>query len=365
MKVAISLTASAKRSDQKLWSKRRSIHWSTGLIIFTLFLFPVSFVSAGAGASDQKTQSSPVHLTAEQDYPRTMDVAGSPRGTYTAPEVALTFDDLPAHAALPPGLTRADIARSIIHTLQTSQAPPTYGFVNAKRLKEEPDNTQVLQLWRAAGYPLANHTFSHMDLHAHSVEAFEQDILANEATLQSFMGNQDLHWLRFPYLREGETVEKHNAIATYLKNRGYKVAEVTLSFDDYAYNDPYARCVAKNDEAAIEWMKASFLSRASEQIARGQEMSRQIYGRDIKHVMLLHIGGFETVMLPRLLGLLRDRGFKLVTLQEAESDPAYSIGPDLSSAGGGTLLQQMKIARHIPEIQHSEDPFTKLDALCR
>jgi peptidoglycan-N-acetylglucosamine deacetylase len=364
MKVAISLAASAKRSDQKLLSKRRSIHWSTCLIIFIFFLSPNLFVPAGASASEAETLSSPVNLMAEQDHPRNMDVAGSPRGAYTAPEVALTFDDLPAHAALPPGLTRADIARSIIHTLQTSQAPPTYGFVNAKRLKEEPDNTQVLQLWRAAGYPLANHTFSHMDLHANSVEAFEQDILSNEATLRSFMGNQDWHWLRFPFLREGETVEKHHAIAIYLKNHGYKVAEVTLSFDDYAYNDPFARCSAKNDSAAIDWMKASFLSRASEQIARGQEMSRQIYGRDIKHVMLLHIGGFETVMLPQLLELLKKQGFRLITLQEAEKDPAYAIDPDLS-AWSGTLLQQMRIARHIPELQHSEDPFTKLDALCR
>jgi hypothetical protein len=81
--------------------------------------------------------------------------------------------------------------------------------------------------------------------------------------------------------------------------------------------------------------------------------------------MLLHVGGFETVMLPQLLELLKQRNFKLVTLPEAESDPAYRIDPNLASDWSGTFLQQMMVAKHIPEPQHSDDSFAKLDALCR
>jgi Glucuronyl esterase, fungi len=75
-------------------------------------------------------------------------------------EVALTFDDLPVHGPLPPGMTRVDIANSIISALQAAHAPPTYGLVNAKSIEQEPSSTAVLQLWRAAGFPFANHTFS-------------------------------------------------------------------------------------------------------------------------------------------------------------------------------------------------------------
>ena len=70
------------------------------------------------------------------------------------PEVALTFDDLPAHGPLPNGLTREDIAKSIIKALQDAHSPPVYGFVNAKRLEEDPSTAQVLQLWRDAGFPV-------------------------------------------------------------------------------------------------------------------------------------------------------------------------------------------------------------------
>jgi peptidoglycan/xylan/chitin deacetylase (PgdA/CDA1 family) len=260
--------------------------------------------------------------------------------------VALTFDDLPAHAALPPGMSRVDVARSVIATLQAHHAPPTYGFVNAKRLSDEPASAEVLRLWRAAGHPLGNHAYSHMDLHARSAEAFAKDVLANEGTLRPLMEGQDWHWFRFPYLHEGDTPDKRTEVARFLADHGYRVAEVTMSFDDWAYNDPYARCAAKNDLSAIEWMKQSYLRRAAESISAAQDAARRAYGRDITHVMLLHIGAFQTVMLPRLLDLLDERGFRLVTLPEAQSGPAYA-------------------ARHGSPPALTDDSLARLADLCR
>jgi hypothetical protein len=51
--------------------------------------------------------------------------------------------------------------------------------------------------------------------------------------------------------------------------------------------------------------------------------------------MLLHIGGFQTVMLPHLLELLKRWGFKLISPEEAESDPAYAFDPNLPRVWGG------------------------------
>ncbi len=292
--------------------------------------------------------------------------AGAPATSSDAnPEVALTFDDLPVHGPLPNGLTRENVASIIIKALQEAHSPPVYGFINAKRLEEDPSTGQVLQLWLDAGFPLGNHTFTHMGLNANSLSAFEQDLLADEPTLQKFMGDKDWHWLRYPFLQEGDTLEKHRGIAAFLNQHGYRVAEVTLSFGDYAYNEPYARCIAKNDQEGIEQLKLSYMNGAADSLAQGGKMSSLVYGRDIRHVMLLHIGAFETVMLPHLLDLLKQRGFKLITLQEAESDPAYASDPDLPSNWGGTFLQQMMLAKHIPMPADSENRLAKIDALCR
>ena len=126
-----------------------------------------------------------------------------------APRVALTFDDLPDHGPLPPGVSRVDVAKRIIETLKTRQAPPVYGFINAKQLETRPADGEVLRLWREAGFPLGNHTFSHMDLNANTAEDFERDIVANEPTLRTYMGDRDWHWFRYPYLNEGDTPEKY------------------------------------------------------------------------------------------------------------------------------------------------------------
>ncbi|HEY7056826.1 MAG TPA: polysaccharide deacetylase family protein [Vicinamibacterales bacterium] len=278
--------------------------------------------------------------------------------------VALTFDDLPDHGPLPPGLTRVDVATSIIEALKSHHAPPVYGFINAKQLEAHPADIEVLRVWRAAGFPLGNHTFSHMDLDANSVDDFERDVAANEPTLRSLMSDRDWHWFRYPYLREGNTSDKYRGVKAMLARRGYRVAEVTLSFDDYAYNDPYARCLTRNDREGIAWLEKSYETRAAESLVRGPEAARTLAGHDIGHVMLLHIGAFETVMLPRLLEILEQHGFELSTLEDAQKDAVYGTLPDTGGNWSGTLLDQMAAARRLPPAP-ATDAFTRLAALCR
>jgi peptidoglycan-N-acetylglucosamine deacetylase len=286
-------------------------------------------------------------------------------GSAMGQEVALTFDDLPSHGPLPPGMTRLDVAKSIIATLKAANAPSVYGFINAIKLEQVPEDMAVLKEWRSAGYLLGNHTYSHMSLNDNTVESFEKDVALNEPVLQSLMGNEDWHWFRYPFLWEGDTLEKRNEVRAYLKNHGYRVAQVTLDFEDYAWNEPYARCAAKKDQQAIEWLKSSYISTAAEYVEADRKMSMMLYGREIKYVMLLHLGGFDAVMLPQLLDLLRQKKFKLVTLEEAESDPAYQSNPDLPLKYGGSLLEQMMEAKHLKVPPVTPKPMMELGAICQ
>jgi peptidoglycan-N-acetylglucosamine deacetylase len=280
-------------------------------------------------------------------------------------KVALTFDDLPAHGDIPPGLTRDEIARRILATLKAHNVVQAYGFINAGKLEKVPDDKSVLTTWRAAGYPLGNHTYSHMDLAANSVDAFEANVAANEPILKQLMSQGGWRWFRYPFLREGNTPDKHDAIRAFLLSEGYKIAQVTLDFEDYAWNGPYARCLAKNDAEGRQWLEDSYLATATEYINLGQNEARLIFGHDIPHVMLLHIGGFETVMLPRLLDLLQQRGFAIVTLEEAESDPAYQVNPQPLQNWDGTLLDQIIEARRLSFPPHQQKPMEKLSTLCK
>jgi lysophospholipase L1-like esterase len=174
-----------------------------------------------------------------------------------APQIAFTFDDLPAHSALPPGETRLEVASKLIAALEAAHVQPIYGFVNGVRTEEHPRDVSVLEAWRQAGNPLGNHGWSHMNLNQHTLEDFELDVSKNEPLLSQWMEGQDWHWFRFPFLAEGDTSEKKAAIRTFLLQHGYKIAGVTMSFGDYRWNEPYARCKAKGDAKGIQSLEQS------------------------------------------------------------------------------------------------------------
>jgi peptidoglycan/xylan/chitin deacetylase (PgdA/CDA1 family) len=282
-----------------------------------------------------------------------------------AQKVAITFDDLPLNGDLPPGVTRVRIVRDTLAVLRARHLPPTYGFINAKKLEGNTEAAEALKIW-AAAEPFGNHTYGHMDLNANPAEAFEREIDQNEPALELLAGkDSNWHWLRYPYLREGDTAEKRRAVRAYLQARRYRVAQVTLDWEDYLWNSAYARCVAKNDAQSIAWLKSSYLSIESSYLDLGRDLAKQVYGHDIGHVLLLHLGAFSSAILPDALDLMEKKGFTFVTLEEAESDPVYDGDPDVGSKYGGTLLELWMEAKKIKFPVVMEKPYKKLQDVCK
>ena len=281
-----------------------------------------------------------------------------------AQQIAFTWDDLPAHSSLPPGQTRQEIATNILSAMKEANLPPAFGFVNGATAEREPLSAPVLKQWRSAGLPLGNHTWSHMNLNEHSLADWESDVLKNEPLLESSMGTQDWHWLRFPYLAEGDTQQKRDAARKFLAEHHYKIAGVTMSFGDYLYNEPYARCSAKNDTAAIDKLKASYLAAARATITYTRAMSKALYGRDIPYVLLMHIGALDARILPQLLNLYRENGFRFIRLEDAEKDPFYRYDVDLSLPSGPDTLEEAMRKRNLP-IPERPQLDLDLNGICR
>lgn len=283
----------------------------------------------------------------------------------TAQEISLTFDDLPNHGNLPPGVTREDVARKFVANLKPAGVE-FYGFINAGRAEGDAAQNEVLRIWRDGGFPLASHSFTHMDLHGNTVEDFKRNIDDNEAALEQLMPGQNWKWFRYPYLREGDTLEKRREARAYLKQKGYRTAQVTIDFGDYMWNAPYARCLAEGDEQAVEELKSLYLEAAEESLDGGQELSNMIFGRDMKHTMLLHIGAFTGLMLPDLFELLDDLDFKVITLAEAHTDPAYENDPDVAITRGETFLRQMAMSKKLDYTRHPDESYSdQLGKFCR
>jgi peptidoglycan/xylan/chitin deacetylase (PgdA/CDA1 family) len=283
----------------------------------------------------------------------------------TAPlQIALTFDDLPAHGPLPPGEGRPEPVRSILRTLKAEHLPPVYGFVNGFRVRDYPYQKELLTEWVAAGQPLGNHTFEHPSLDEVSAKSFIADIARNETILQQVDPNGDWHWFRYPYLDEGDTLAKRDEVRDWLFAHHYRIAEVTLDFEDYLWNDTYARCAAQHNDRAIASLEKSYLGTAEHFTDVFRSLSHQLYGRDIPYVLLLHVGAFDARMLPRLIAQFRARGFAFVTLPQAEQDPAYQFDPHIGYKGGGTLQELTAKVKGV-NFPDDEYPVKELDRMCR
>ncbi len=297
--------------------------------------------------------------TFARKMPAQSSQAGSP-----PPQVAFTFDDLPAHGPLPPGVARPAVVRSILATLKNEAMPPVYGFVNGFRVAQYPYQIGILKSWHAAGEPLGNHTWSHPELDKLSTAAYERNIARNEALLRAVDPKGNWHWFRYPFLEEGNTVAKHDAVHAWLLTHGYRVGEVSMDFQDYLWNEPYARCMAKGNDAAVAQLHDTYLATAGEYIEVYRELAQRLYGRDVPYVLLMHVGAFDARMLPELIALFRQRGFVFTTLEAAMADPVYRANPQVATPGGSTFNEMVAATRHV-EIPDAQEPEKFLDGLCR
>ena len=280
------------------------------------------------------------------------------------PQVAFTFDDLPAHGPLPPGMPRPAVVQSLLKTFKSEGLPPVYGFVNGFRVARYPYQMHILQAWVAAGNPLGNHTWSHPELEKRSASQYEADIARNEPTLRRAYPHGDWHWFRYPFLEEGDTVDKREAVRVWLAGHGYRIAEVSMDFQDYLWNEPYARCSAKQDEGAIRTLHDTYLATAAEYIRVYRQLAQQLYGRDVPYVLLMHAGAFDARMLPELVALFRQQGFRFTTLETALADPVYAHDPRVPSPGGNTFNELVAAERNVG-IPDAQEPEKMLDRLCR
>ena len=129
---------------------------------------------------------------------------------------------------------------------------------------------------------------------------------------------------------------------------------MTLNFDDYAYNEPYARCVAKGDATAIEALKTRWLGNATARLAASRE---QTNGAPL--VALLHVGAFTAHMMPALLTAYKSAGVRFVGLAEAQKHKHYHT--DTRDVANGQMIA-------VPNYTATPTPLLTqpdLETLCR
>jgi len=281
-------------------------------------------------------------------------------------EVAVTFDDLPVHGPLPPGVDRVAVADRIIATLQRHGISGVYGFVNGKSVADDPSSEAVLRRWLAAGNRLGNHTYSHVDLNKVALADYLDDVTKDEALLARLVA-EPRSWkvFRYPFLHEGDTLEKRSGVRTYLRAHDYETAEVTIDADDWSFNPPFARCAARKDEGALAELHRTFVSVHLDELARMRGLTRDLAHREIRQVLLLHLGAADADGLDDLLTAYERAGVSWIPLESALGDPFYRLDPEVASPNGAALPYLLARARGLSVPRSSAVAVSsRLAALC-
>lgn len=285
-------------------------------------------------------------------------------------KLAITVDDLPLHSQIPSNTKRIDIARKMLDVFKRESIPEVYGFINAKKMVDEPLLVDVLKLWVDYGHPLGNHTYSHQSINKISITDFKSEIDNNEKILESLNKKMNWKYFRYPFLHEGNNLEKRNAIRSYLKEKKYVITQVTVDFEDWSWNDPYARCVDKNNSKQIKWLKKTYLKNAVDQLQRAEKISKSLFHRSISHILLLHIGAFDAEMIETLIKAYKKEGVEFMPLSEAVKDEVYAIDPAVTEEWGSELTYQIMKSKglKLKDVglkSYHEYSKEKLDQVCK
>ena len=254
--------------------------------------------------------------------------------------VALTFDDLPFASATEEGRrneARALEANRRIQRPLRRHSIPAVGFVNESKAQAlGPAGTAILRSWNRGTFALANHGFGHADSNDLTIAGIEQEIDRGERTIKPLArsAGRELRWFRFPFNHVGDTEEKRVAAERALARRGYRPAASTIDTSDYLFDQAYERALAKRDKATRLRIERAYLDHTREQIAYYAALNAKVLGYEPPQVMLLHLNSINGATMDRIVNIFKALGYRFVTLDAAQSDPAYRRSPAVATKFG-------------------------------
>jgi peptidoglycan/xylan/chitin deacetylase (PgdA/CDA1 family) len=283
--------------------------------------------------------------------------AAAQDGAQVRRQVAVTFDDLPAPQGELEDMRR--ITSAILASLKRNGVP-VVAFVNERKLYrrgEVDERINLLRAWLDAGEELGNHTFSHINLQRAPLADYEDDIVRGETVTRMLLEERGmkLRYFRHPFLFTGTTPEYKDGLAKFLAARGYTVAPVTLDNGDYIFADTYFKAKKRGDAATAKRIADAYVPYMETIFDFFERLSTETFGREVRHVLLLHANEINADRFDELAAMMKRRGYAFVTLDEALKDPAYNEA-DALYKNGVSWIHRWRAGRGLPQKWEPEVP---------
>lgn len=238
-----------------------------------------------------------------------------------AREIALTFDDAPTpDSAL---MTGAERTQKIISALQETGVKDALFYVKAGFIN--PQNAERLKQYTAAGFHLANHSFSHQSANQIDEKAYLMDVYHAHLALKDF--DNLLNYHRFPYLHYGNDLVAINKLQVLLDELGYKDGYVTVDNFDWYISSLITKAVEEGKQIDYDKARDFYVNTLYDTIEFYDSVAQQTLKRSPRHVLLLHENDAAALFVGDLIKHLRDKGWKIISSQRAYQDPIAKSFP--------------------------------------
>lgn len=242
-------------------------------------------------------------------------------------EVAITIDDLPLNGAQFEPVRLRKMTDNFLAAIKKHQIPAV-GFVNERLLyhnNEADARIAILKSWLDGGVELGNHNFSHLGFANAKLADYEDDFVRGDAVTRLLMRPNKPRYFRHPFLQMGKTAADEKAFEDFAAARGYKMAPVTVDVLDWMINAAHAKARASNDEAMVKQVGEEYVKFAAQRFDYSEQVAQELFGRPIKHIVLMHANELTAENLDAMAVLLKSKGYKFIPVEEALQDPVYQM----------------------------------------
>jgi len=283
----------------------------------------------------------------------------APLAAQPARQVAITVDDLPAIAQGDRSVATYERITDGLLRVFAEHRVPAIGFVNEEKLRTagevDPRRVATLRRWVDAGLELGNHAYSHPDFHRTPVDAYIADVARGDSVTRRVMqaAGRRPRFFRHPFLHTGRTLDDRRRFETFLAERGYRVAPVTIDNGDYLFAAAYDLA---QDQATRARLADDYVRYMEAVTAYYEQQSVALFGREIPQVLLLHANNLNADHFGRLARMYRRRGYAFVPLEQALEDPAYASEDTYTGPAGITWIHRWAITQGRPGSSFAGEP---------
>jgi peptidoglycan/xylan/chitin deacetylase (PgdA/CDA1 family) len=249
-----------------------------------------------------------------------------------AKRIALTFDDAPIRDG--PLFSGAERASRLIAALKEAGVEQAAFFVTTGHLRAPADEERI-RAYAAAGHLLANHSHGHRRLRRIGAEAYLADLDEASRALARFGPVRP--WFRYPFLDEGHDAPTRDAVRAGLRERGLANAYVTVDTWDWALVDLVRKAKEAGKEIDLDSLRALYLETMLSAVDTYDSLARETLGRSPAHVLLAHENDVQALFVGDLVRELRQRGWTIVSPDEAFADPIAAEAPETLHNGNGRV----------------------------